>query len=49
VAIRLEDKQQIVSEVSEAAKSALSAVVADLRGISACSQKYPVEEGGGWY
>jgi large subunit ribosomal protein L10 len=34
VAIRLEDKQQIVSEVSEAAKSALSAVVADFRGIA---------------
>jgi large subunit ribosomal protein L10 len=34
VAIRLEDKQQIVSEVSEAAKSALSAVVADYRGVT---------------
>jgi len=34
VAIRLEDKQQIVSEVSEAAKNALSAVIADYRGIT---------------
>lgn len=34
MAIRLEDKQQIVSEVSEAAKSALSAVLADYRGVS---------------
>jgi large subunit ribosomal protein L10 len=34
VAIRLEDKQQIVSEVSAAAKGALSAVVADFRGIT---------------
>jgi large subunit ribosomal protein L10 len=34
VAIRLEDKQQIVSEVSEAAKSALSAVIADYRGVT---------------
>ena len=34
MAIRLEDKQQIVSEVSEAAKSALSAVVADYRGVT---------------
>jgi large subunit ribosomal protein L10 len=34
VAIRLEDKQKIVSEVSEAAKSALSAVIADFRGIT---------------
>jgi large subunit ribosomal protein L10 len=34
VAIRLEDKQQIVSEVSEAAKDALSAVIADFRGIT---------------
>ena len=34
MAIRLEDKQQLVSEVSEAAKSALSAVVADYRGVT---------------
>ena len=34
MAIRLEDKQQIVSEVSEAAKGALSAVIADFRGIT---------------
>ncbi len=34
MAIRLEDKQQIVSEVSAAAKSALSAVIADYRGIT---------------
>jgi len=34
VAIRLEDKQQIVSEVHEAATSALSAVLADYRGVS---------------
>jgi len=34
VAIRLEDKQQIVSEVSEAAKGALSAVIADYQGVS---------------
>jgi large subunit ribosomal protein L10 len=34
VAIRLEDKQQIVSEVGEAAKSALSAVIADYRGVT---------------
>ncbi len=34
MAIRLEDKQQIVSEVSEAAKGALSAVLADYRGVS---------------
>jgi large subunit ribosomal protein L10 len=34
VAIRLEDKQQIVSEVNEAAKSALSAVLADYRGVA---------------
>ena len=32
MAIRLEDKQQIVAEVSEAAKSALSAVLADYHG-----------------
>lgn len=37
MAIRLEDKQQIVSEVSEAAKGALSAVVADFRGITVTS------------
>jgi large subunit ribosomal protein L10 len=34
VAIRLEDKQQIVAEVNEAAKSALSAVLADYHGTS---------------
>lgn len=34
MAIRLEDKQQIVSEVHEAATSALSAVLADYRGVS---------------
>ena len=34
MAIRLEDKQQIVSEVNEAANSALSAVLADYRGVS---------------
>ncbi len=34
VAIRLEDKQRIVSEVNEAANSALSAVLADYRGVS---------------
>jgi len=34
VAIRLEDKQQIVAEVNEAAKSALSAVLADYRGVT---------------
>jgi len=34
VAIRLEDKKQIVSEVNEAATSALSAVLADYRGVS---------------
>ena len=32
MAIRLEDKQQIVAEVNEAAQSALSAVLADYRG-----------------
>ena len=37
MAIRLEDKQQIVSEVSEAAKSALSAVIADYRGVTVTS------------
>ena len=34
MAIRLEDKQQIVSEVNQAANSALSAVLADYRGVS---------------
>jgi len=34
VAIRLEDKKQIVSEVNEAATSALSAVLADYRGVT---------------
>jgi len=34
VAIRLEDKQRIVSEVNEAAASALSAVLADYRGVT---------------
>jgi large subunit ribosomal protein L10 len=34
VAIRLEDKKQIVSEVNEAANSALSAVLADYRGVT---------------
>jgi large subunit ribosomal protein L10 len=34
VAIRLEDKKQIVSEVNEAASSALSAVLADYRGVT---------------
>jgi len=34
VAIRLEDKQQIVSEVNQAASSALSAVLADYRGVT---------------
>jgi len=34
VAIRLADKQQIVSEVNQAASSALSAVLADYRGVS---------------
>lgn len=34
MAIRLEDKQQIVAEVNEAAKSALSAVLADYRGVT---------------
>ena len=33
VAIRLEDKKQIVSEVNQAAASALSAVLADYRGV----------------
>jgi len=34
VAIRLEDKKQIVSEVNQAASSALSAVLADYRGVT---------------
>jgi len=34
VAIRLEDKKQIVSEVNEAATGALSAVLADYRGVT---------------
>lgn len=34
MAIKLEDKQAIVAEVNEAAKTALSAVVADARGVS---------------
>ncbi len=34
MAIRLEDKKEIVAEVSEIASSALSAVVADYRGLS---------------
>jgi len=34
VAIRLEDKEQIVSEVNQAANSALSAVLADYRGVA---------------
>ena len=34
MAIRLEDKKQIVSEVNEAAASALSAVLADYRGVT---------------
>jgi large subunit ribosomal protein L10 len=34
VALGLEDKKAIVAEVQEAAKSALSAVVADARGVS---------------
>ena len=35
MALNLEDKQEIVKEVSEAAKEALSAVVADSRGVTA--------------
>ncbi len=35
MALNLEDKQAIVAEVSEAAKGALSAVVADSRGVAA--------------
>ena len=34
MAIRLEDKKAIVAEVSEAASVALSAVVADARGVT---------------
>ena len=34
MAIRLEDKKQIVSEVNQAATSALSAVLADYRGVT---------------
>jgi large subunit ribosomal protein L10 len=34
MALRLEDKQAIVAEVNEAAKAALSAVVADSRGVT---------------
>lgn len=34
MAIRLEEKKQIVSEVNEAATSALSAVIADYRGVT---------------
>lgn len=34
MAIRLEDKQRIVAEVNEAAGSALSAVIADYRGVT---------------
>ncbi|MBQ14012.1 MAG: 50S ribosomal protein L10 [Gammaproteobacteria bacterium] len=34
MAIRLEDKKQIVSEVNQAANSALSAVLADYHGVS---------------
>lgn len=34
MAIRLEDKKQIVSEVNQAANSALAAVLADYRGVS---------------
>ncbi len=34
MAIRLEDKKQIVSEVNKAANSALSAVLADYRGVT---------------
>jgi large subunit ribosomal protein L10 len=34
VAIGLEDKQQIVSEINQAANSALSAVLADYRGVA---------------
>ena len=34
MAIKLEDKKAIVAEVNEAAKGALSAVVADARGVT---------------
>jgi len=34
VAIRLDDKKRIVSEVNEAAKGAISAVLADYRGVT---------------
>ena len=34
MALNLQDKKMIVSEVNEAATSALSAVVADSRGVS---------------
>lgn len=34
MAIRIEDKRQIVAEVNEAAKGALSAVLADYRGVT---------------
>ncbi len=34
MAIRIEDKRQIVAEVNEAAQSALSAVLADYRGVA---------------
>ncbi|MFM2483427.1 50S ribosomal protein L10 [Celerinatantimonas sp. YJH-8] len=34
MALRLEDKKQIVADVNEAAKGALSAVVADSRGVT---------------
>lgn len=34
MAIRLEDKKQIVSEVNQAAKGALSAVIADYHGVA---------------
>ena len=34
MAIRLQEKKQIVSEVSEAANNALSAVLADYRGVT---------------
>ncbi len=37
MAIRLEDKKQIVSEVNEAANNALSAVLADYRGVTVSS------------
>jgi len=34
MAIKLEDKKALVAEVQEAAKGALSAVVADARGVT---------------